>query len=92
MSHLTTTTKTYSLSTMDLILHDRAEGRRKNIRFHIKSDDYFGTMATALSLIRQITDKKNQELQKVNTQYNKILNNLEKDLMFLHTNYKIVKK
>jgi hypothetical protein len=31
---------------------------QKSSRFHIKSDDYFGTLATALSLVRQNIEKR----------------------------------
>lgn len=57
---------------------------KKSVLFHIKSNDYFGTVATVLNLIRQ-------------TPYNISKNNLiitkiEKDLMFLQKDYKIIKK
>jgi hypothetical protein len=57
----------------------------KSVNFHIKSGDYFGTLATVLSLIRQslgLKEKRNA----------KILENLEKDLLFLQKRYRIVKK
>ena len=57
---------------------------KKSLEFHIKSDDYFGTLATVLSLIRQNPDDTKQNL--------KILHNLEKDLMCLQKEYKITKK
>lgn len=57
---------------------------RRSVMFHIKSDDYFGTLATVLSLIRQLPGNSNK--------YIKALNKLEKDLMFLQGEYKIVKK
>lgn len=56
----------------------------KNIKFHIKVGDYFGTLATVLSLIRQLPEN--------SSKYSKSLNKLEKDLMFLQREYKIVKK
>jgi len=30
---------------------------RESLKFHIKSDDYFGTLATVLSLVRQNIEK-----------------------------------
>jgi len=57
---------------------------RKSVKFHINSDDYFGTVATVLSLIKQTTEYINKHI--------KSLNKLEKDLMFLQKEYKIIKK
>lgn len=53
---------------------------QKSVKFHIKSEDYFGTLATALSLIRQTPEHINN--------YVKLLNKFEKDLMFLQKNIK----
>ena len=63
---------------------------KKSIEFHVKSNDYFGTLATVLSMVRQNIEShqdKNSNLTNL-----KILKKLEKDLMFLHNNYKIDKK
>ncbi len=57
---------------------------KKSIKFHVKSDDYFGTLATVLSLIKQTPEN----IEK----HTKSLNKLEKDLIFLQNNYTIVKK
>ncbi|MFA6417080.1 MAG: hypothetical protein WCW61_02705 [Patescibacteria group bacterium] len=59
----------------------------KSIKFHIESKDYFGTIATILSLVKQNINKK--ELEKTNIN---ILKNLEKDLIFLQKEFQIVKK
>jgi hypothetical protein len=48
---------------------------KKSVKFHIKSNDYFGTIATVLSLIKQTPEYINKHI--------KSLNKLEKDLMFL---------
>lgn len=56
----------------------------KSTKFHIKSGDYFGTLATILSLIKQTPEYINKHI--------KSLNKLEKDLVFLQNNYKIIKK
>lgn len=45
--------------------------RIKSLKFHCKHNDYFGTLATILDLVRQEYDKKFQ--------------NLRDDLMYLHT-------
>ena len=57
---------------------------KESIKFHIKNDDYFGTLATVLSLIRQTLVNSNEH---INT-----LGNLVKDSMFLQKEYKIIKK
>lgn len=56
----------------------------KSLKFHIKSDDYFGTLATVISIIRQQPDSFEDNI--------KVLTRIEKDLVFLQSNYKIVKK
>jgi len=56
----------------------------KNLLFHIESQDYFGTLATVLSLVRQ-----NGEGQEVNDE---VLAKAEHDLLFLQNNYDIVAK
>lgn len=57
---------------------------QKSLEFHIKSGDYFGTLATILSLIRQTPECIKNHI--------KSFDKIEKDLMFLQSNYKIVKK
>lgn len=59
---------------------------RKSIEFHVKNNDYFGTVATVISLIRQNNELKNGKID------NKILFKLESDFMFLQNNYLITKK
>lgn len=62
--------------------------RRKQIQFHIKSDDYFGTLATVLSLMSEAIERIIAE-EKKNI---RLLNILKKDLLYLQNNYRIVKK
>lgn len=57
---------------------------KKSLEFHVKSGDYFGTLATVISLAEQ-TILKNKEQKN-------ILKKLIKDLMYLQKEYKIVKK
>lgn len=60
---------------------------RKSVEFHIKSNDYFGTLATVLDLIKQ-------NLQEY-TLPKDISNSLSKkveELMYLQNNYILVKK
>lgn len=58
---------------------------KKSLEFHIKSDDYFGTLATILNLINQ--NLKNSNFEK---EYIKVLNKLVEDLVYLQDKYKIV--
>lgn len=72
--------KKYHITPLVWLVRDEA-----SVKFHIKSGDYFGTIATVLSLLKQQIKKdgvKNAAL--LNT-----FNNLEKDLMFLQKNYHI---
>lgn len=57
---------------------------KKSVEFHIKNNDYFGTLATVLSLIMQTMESSNQHI--------KTLENIVKELMYLQKEYKIVKK
>lgn len=59
---------------------------KQSVKFHIKSGDYFGTIATVLSLIRQSVSEK--KIIKTNE---RILKRMEKDLMYLQKEYKIIK-
>lgn len=55
-------------------------------KFHVANDDYFGTMATVLSLLKQQL-KKNGLKNYVALQ--ETFSNLENDLLFLQKNYQI---
>lgn len=58
----------------------------KSLEFHIRSDDYFGTLATILSLLKQSlsTEKTLKEFNLFDRKIN--------ELIYLQNNYKIVKK
>lgn len=58
---------------------------QKSVKFHVKSNDYFGTIATIVSLVRQNLEN-NEDVFIYN------LKKIEKDLLYLQKNYKIVKK
>lgn len=60
---------------------------KKTLEFHIKNDDYFGTIATVLNLVKQTADRKGSKDIDI-----KILDKMVKDLMLLQKNYKIIKK
>lgn len=69
----------------------------KNLEFHIKSDDYFGTLATVIDLQVQRLRPKSEGVtifDFLNTleDVNNILEEKVKELMHLQKNYKIVKK
>lgn len=59
--------------------------KKEALKFHIQSNDYFGTIAAIVSLIRQ-----NLENNENICIYS--MKNIEKDLLYLQKNYKIVKK
>lgn len=73
--------KKYLIKPTARLLKDEA-----SVRFHIKSGDYFGTIATVLGLIRQQISKDERSDASV---LNKALDNLNKDLIFLQENYLI---
>jgi len=73
--------KKYQLTPILHLLKDEA-----SVKFHVQSDDYFGTIATVLNLLKQQIKKDGCDNAAV---LNKTLNNLENDLMFLQKNYKI---
>jgi len=60
-----------------------------SVKFHIENDDYFGTMAAILDLIKQQLEK--DECYNA-LMIRKTLKNLEKDLLFLQNNYQIKPK
>ena len=60
---------------------------QKSVKFHLINDDYFGTLATVLGLLRQISQE-----SKADKKYILALKNIEKELMYLQKGYTIVKK
>lgn len=55
-------------------------------RFHVEQDDYFGTIATIISLLRQRIKENPANLT---PDFMTTLNNLERDLIWLQNNYQI---
>lgn len=76
-----TTTKKYKITPLVWFVRDEA-----SVKFHVENDDYFGTIAAVLSLIKQQIKKDNCPNAAT---LNKILKNLEKDSMYLQKNYQI---
>ncbi len=60
--------------------------RKKNLQFHIESDDYFGTLATVIDLVRQNLNPFKQKQEKSTLEVK------VEELIYLQKNYKIVKK
>lgn len=67
---------TYQIQSYNFLLSDE-----KSVKFHVESDDYFGTLATILSLWQQ-----KKEWPKENYQ------ELHDDLMLLQKKYQIKKR
>jgi len=76
--------KKYHFKTLTWLIKDE-----QSTRFHIKQDDYFGTIATILSLIKQ---KLKKSQTKYSSDFYNTLNDLEKDLLWLQKNYQITPK
>lgn len=78
----------YQIKNNNKLLRDAA-----SVRFHVDSDDYFGTAATILKLLKS---NLNSAIKKAPLEeralIEKTFKNLEKDLMILQNNYKIKAK
>lgn len=66
----------YKIASRALLLHDQ-----ESVRFHVTADDYFGTLATILSLWQQRDEWPQKE-------YREIFDDLED----LQNHYRIIKK
>jgi len=73
--------KIYKIKPLFLLVKDEA-----STKFHVKNDDYFGTIATILNLLEQEIKKNDCQNSAV---FKETLNNIEKDLLFLQENYQI---
>lgn len=76
--------KKYQIKPLVWLVKDEA-----SVKFHVKSNDYFGTIATILNLLKQQIKKNDGQRASV---LKKTLKNLEKDLLFLQKNYQISPK
>lgn len=75
------------------VVHDKEEDDRiKRVKHHLKGGDYFGTLATILDLMDQMTDNKIDELIKWKKEKRANIKKLKSDLLYLQKNYRIVKK
>lgn len=66
--------------------------RKQQIEFHIKSDDYFGSLAAMINLTKQAFEKGLDKTATSKKRQIKILDKLKDDLLFLQKNYQITKK
>jgi hypothetical protein len=60
---------------------------RRSLEFHIRSDDYFGSLATLLDLARQDIERRGY-----NVEDEELLVTLVRQLVHLQENYKIIRK
>jgi len=73
--------KKYQINPLVWVVRDEA-----SVKFHVKNNDYFGTIASILSLIKQELKKDGRANA---TTFTKVLKNLEEELLFLQNNYQI---
>jgi len=69
---------------MEMASEEKA--RRSGVEFHIASDDYFGTLATVLDLLRQDMSKSGRK-----EKHKTLLGMLVGELLYLQDRYKIIK-
>ncbi|MEI6529506.1 MAG: hypothetical protein WCN88_03865 [Candidatus Falkowbacteria bacterium] len=73
--------KKYKITPVAWLVKDEA-----SVKFHVENNDYFGTIAAVLSLIKEEIKKGKQSDLPT---FNKVLKNLEEELLFLQKNYQI---
>jgi hypothetical protein len=59
---------------------------KKNLHFHIRSGDYFGTLATVLDLLRQDLGRSGHRKRNA-----RVLKQITRELLYLQSAFKIVK-
>ena len=59
---------------------------KESLEFHIESDDYFGTLATILDLVKQLAFEEGHNKNK------KVIEDKIAELLYMQDNYYIVKK
>jgi hypothetical protein len=65
----------------------------QSVRFHVESDDYFGTTATLIKLLQQyLKDSINKAPAEERELIEKTFKNIEADLLLLQNNYQIKAK
>ncbi len=68
----------------ELFYDKESKAIRKSTLKHIKNNDYFAILAMLMELI--------SEKEKMSGNDHKIFDSIKKELMYLHNNYKIIKK
>lgn len=88
----------YVLRPSYLVVRDKPRyGREealKRLRFHVKVDDYFATLATLLGFVEEkltLLEKSVNKGQATSLELS-ILNEMQKDLMYLQKNYHICER
>ncbi|MBN2853993.1 hypothetical protein JXK06_00445 [Patescibacteria group bacterium] len=76
--------KAYEIKSFFSILKDE-----RSVKYHLEKNDYFGTVATIISLIFQKLKTEEVLSQADKKQLLQTLKNLEKDLVFLQKNHQI---
>lgn len=60
---------------------------KKHLEFHIAHDDYFGTLATVLDLLRQVAERHGYT-----TEMSELLEQVKGELLYLQAHYDIERK
>lgn len=60
---------------------------KERLQFHLETDDYFGTLATVLDLMKQTVDREGYTKDN-----DELLEKLRDDLVYLQVHYSIVPK
>jgi hypothetical protein len=80
--------KNYQIKNNNKFLHDAA-----SVRFHVESDDYFGTVATILKLMQyNLRDAIKKTPKEERVLIEQTFKNLGEDLIILQNNYQIKAK
>lgn len=77
-------TKKYQITPITWLVKDET-----SVKFHVKNNDYFGTIACVLNLMKQEIKKDGCKEAAI---LMKILKTVENDLLFLQANYQIKPK
>lgn len=80
--------RVYALSPIFFVFRDAADDHRiERLEFHLKNGDYFPMLATILGFLQETV----KDCAKDSTQY-QLVQDVRKDLMHLHKNYRIEPK
>ncbi len=68
------------------------EERLKRLVFHLKTDDYFASIATIMGFLKETIQECSQTGTPMRDVQIRTLDDLRKDLLYLHANYHIMPK